>query len=80
MNSYHNEKKTCAQQILDIFLRYGQSVTSLETCLESELNVNGIVTGTLETTLQNLPLYKLTDTTEKPSIEHARQYLRCPGN
>jgi UTP--glucose-1-phosphate uridylyltransferase len=77
--SHHSEKKTCAQQLLDVFREYGQSVTSLETCLESELSVNGIVTGDLITNVQNITLYKLTDTSEKPSIEHARRYLRCRG-
>jgi UTP--glucose-1-phosphate uridylyltransferase len=49
-------------------------VTSLDTCPESELHLNGVVTGQLDANDQHL--YKLERIAEKPSVEFARQNLR----
>lgn len=69
--------RNCAQQLVDSYKVHGLSVTSLDTCPESELYLNGIATGERDST--DLHLYKLERIAEKPKIEFARANLRVEG-
>src|SRR5690606_15898633 len=71
------EKKNGVRQMLDVYEKYGCSVTGLSTCKKDELPYNGIVTGVLvEETNFGTKILKLKHTFEKPSIEYAREHLR----
>ena len=72
------QKKTCAQQLLHAYEQYGRSVTSIDTCKEVDLSLNGIVTGK-KVDEKHAFLYKLDKVAEKPSVDFARQNLRCEG-
>jgi UTP--glucose-1-phosphate uridylyltransferase len=72
--SYNNQ--TCAQTLVDVYNKHGKSATTLETCPESELSVNGIVIGDK---VEGDSVLNLTDTVEKPSVEYAREHLWVPG-
>ena len=41
----HDQQKTCAQQLVDVYEKFGKSVTSMGLCDEGELSVNGIING-----------------------------------
>lgn len=67
----------CVKQLLQVYEKYGCSVTSLDTVKESELPYNGILTGKLVAfTQSDAMILKVTDTVEKPDVETARQRLK----
>ena len=68
---------SCAEQLVDVYTRVGQSVTSLDLCHESELSLNGIVHGTPST--ESSRLFTLAQISEKPTVEFAQEHLRVEG-
>lgn len=75
--SSDSASRTCAQQLVDAYNVHGRSVTSLDTCPEKELHLNGIVTGKREANDQHI--YRLDRIAEKPKVDFARQNLRVEG-
>jgi UTP--glucose-1-phosphate uridylyltransferase len=68
---------SCAKQLVEIYTRVGQSVTSLDLCHESELSLNGIVYGSPST--ESPRLFTLAQISEKPTVEFAQEHLRVEG-
>ena len=68
----------CAGQVMDVFARYGASVTSVSYASEAELHRYGTLTGLLLPDTQP-PVYEITALVEKPTIEYAQAHLRTPG-
>ena len=68
---------SCAKQLADVYMKVGQSVTSLDLCHESELSVNGVVHG--NASVESPRLYTLTQISEKPTAEYAQEHLRVEG-
>ena len=68
---------SCAKQLVEIYTRVGQSVTSLDLCHESELSLNGIVHGSPAT--ESPRLFTLAQISEKPTVEFAQEHLRVKG-
>jgi len=75
--SSHRERKRCAQQVVEVFERTGQTVSSVKRTPAKMLSLYGTVQG------QPLPgeddLYRVTRMVEKPSPEVAARDLRTPG-
>lgn len=68
---------SCAKQLVDVYVKVGQSVTSLDLCHESELSVNGVVHG--NPCVESPRLYTLAQISEKPTVEYAQEHLRVEG-
>jgi UTP--glucose-1-phosphate uridylyltransferase len=65
------------KQLLQVYEKYGCSVTSIDTVKETELSLNGILTGQLVALTQSKAMIlKVTDTVEKPDVQTARQRLK----
>jgi len=74
---YHSKHPTltCSKQLVQAYLEHGNSVTSLTTCLEQDLHLNGIVKGKH----QDKSVLSLEKIVEKPSAEYARNNLVTEG-
>ncbi len=70
--------RPCAGQVMDVFTRYGASVTSVSYAPEAELHRFGTLTGPL-LPKTNPPVYEIEALVEKPTVEYARANLRAPG-
>jgi UTP--glucose-1-phosphate uridylyltransferase len=68
--------KSCASQMLNIYEKVQQSVVSLTTMPASVIHKAGCVTGVWQ---ENNSILQVTQLTEKPSVEYARQNLRVAG-
>jgi len=71
-----NNGKSCAQQLIEAYNRYGISVLGLRRTLEDEIGNFGTATGVW--TEENL-LINITEFAEKPTLDYARSNLRTPG-
>jgi UTP--glucose-1-phosphate uridylyltransferase len=69
-------EKSCASQILHIYEKVQQSVVSLTTMPASIIHKAGCVTGVWQ---DNDSILQVTQLSEKPSVEYARQHLRVAG-
>jgi UTP-glucose-1-phosphate uridylyltransferase/mevalonate kinase len=67
---------SCARQMVNAYERHGKSVVGLMSTPGSEIQHFGCVTGVWQE--RNLTL-ALTEFAEKPSLEHAREYLAVDG-
>jgi UTP--glucose-1-phosphate uridylyltransferase len=65
--------KSCASQILNIYEKVHQSVVSLTTMPASIIHKAGCVGGVWQ---ENNSILQVTQLSEKPSVEYARQHLR----
>jgi len=68
--------KSCASQILHIYEKVQQSVVGLTKMSTSIIHKAGCVTGEWQT---NNSILQVTQLSEKPSVEYARQHLRVAG-
>lgn len=67
----------CARQILDVFEKYGVSVSAVQQTPSELLHLFGTVRGTL---IQERPrVYDIDHIYEKPSVEYAEEHLRVAG-
>jgi UTP-glucose-1-phosphate uridylyltransferase/mevalonate kinase len=71
-----NNGKSCAQQLIEAYNRYGISVLGLRRTPEDEIGNFGTATGVW--TEENL-LINVTEFAEKPTLDYARSNLRTPG-
>ncbi len=71
-----NTENSCARQILDIYEQTKQSVVSLTTMPAEIIHKAGCVTGIWQ---EPHSIIKVTQLSEKPDIEYARQHLRVAG-
>jgi UTP--glucose-1-phosphate uridylyltransferase len=69
-------EKSCAKQILDIYLQVERSVIGLTTMPGEIIHKAGCIAGIWQ---DNNSLLSLTQIYEKPSFDYARQYLRVEG-
>lgn len=70
-------EKRCARQAVDVFERYGCSVSAVRQTPEDMLHLFGTVTG--KRIADDPPSYEVTLMKEKPNLEYAESYLRTPG-
>lgn len=68
-------EQSCARQVVDIYEKVNQSVVGLTTMPAEVLYQAGCVTGVW----QSNSLLRLTELSEKPEIEYARNHLRVEG-
>jgi UTP--glucose-1-phosphate uridylyltransferase len=68
--------KSCTQQLLDAYQKYGVNVLGLRRTPESEIANFGTVTGVW---IEDNQLLNVTEFVEKPTIDYARMNLRVPG-
>ena len=69
--------KSCAQQLVDVFHKYGGTVSGAKVTPSEMLQYFGTLTGELID--QENRIFEVTQLVEKPSIEYARQYLQVEG-
>ncbi|MCX8092845.1 MAG: sugar phosphate nucleotidyltransferase [Candidatus Goldbacteria bacterium] len=69
-------EKTCAQQLMDVFEKRGQSVVGLKVTLEEDIKHYGCVAGKWD--VKNTEI-TITEFYEKPDIEYARKHLHVDG-
>ncbi|WP_026733367.1 sugar phosphate nucleotidyltransferase [Fischerella sp. PCC 9605] len=69
-------KKSCARQVLEIYEKINQSVVGLTTIPAEILYKAGCVTGVWQ---EKGSILSLTQVSEKPTVEYARQHLRVEG-
>ncbi|AFY36152.1 UTP--glucose-1-phosphate uridylyltransferase [Calothrix sp. PCC 7507] len=69
-------EKSCARQVVDIYEQVNQSVIGLTTMPATIIHKAGCVTGVWQEL--NL-LLAVTQVSEKPTVEYARQHLRVAG-
>ncbi|MBD2253268.1 UTP--glucose-1-phosphate uridylyltransferase [Nostoc parmelioides] len=69
-------KKTCAQQVVEIYAQVHQSVVGLTIMPAAIINKAGCVTGLWQ---EFHSILEITQLAEKPSIDYAREYLRVEG-
>jgi UTP--glucose-1-phosphate uridylyltransferase len=69
-------ENSCASQVLDIYQQVNQSVVSLTTMPAEILHQAGCVTGIWR---EKNSILSVTQLSEKPTIEYARQHLRVEG-
>lgn len=69
-------KKSCARQVLEIYQKINQSVVGLTTIPAEILYKAGCVTGVWQ---EKGSILSLTQVSEKPTVEYARQHLRVEG-
>ncbi len=70
--------RRCAEQVLDVFDKYGASVSSVSYAAEADLHRYGTLTGPLLPDTQP-PVYEIKALVEKPTVDYARANLRTPG-
>ncbi|MBF2064677.1 MAG: UTP--glucose-1-phosphate uridylyltransferase [Calothrix sp. C42_A2020_038] len=70
------ENKSCAKQVLDIYDKVNHSVIGLTTVSSELLHKVGCVTGTWQ---QPNSILSITQVSEKPAIDYARENLRVEG-
>jgi UTP-glucose-1-phosphate uridylyltransferase/mevalonate kinase len=68
--------KSCAQQLLDVYQHYGQSVVGLRFTPENQIANFGTATGVW---LEENHVLSITEFSEKPTTDYARSNLRVPG-
>ena len=74
---YSSDTETsCAGQLLDVYKKVNQSVVSLTTLPAESLYKSGCVTGSWQDANSILSVTQLS---EKPTMEYARQHLRVEG-
>jgi UTP--glucose-1-phosphate uridylyltransferase len=74
---YHSgEARSCARQLLDAYHENGTSLLGLHHTPEAQVTSFGTVAGAW---IEPGRLLQVTEFTEKPSVEYARQNLRVPG-
>ena len=66
---------TPAQQVVDSYNTNGKSITSGDICKETDLGLNGILSGVSI----GPALYDVTKIAEKPTVDYAREQLKCEG-
>ncbi|WP_016878047.1 sugar phosphate nucleotidyltransferase [Chlorogloeopsis fritschii PCC 9212] len=69
-------KVSCARQVLEIYKQVNQSVVGLTTMPADMLYKAGCITGVWQ---QKNSIISLTQVSEKPTVEYARQHLRVEG-
>jgi UTP--glucose-1-phosphate uridylyltransferase len=69
-------KKSCVRQILDVYEKVHQSVVGLTKVSAELLHKFGCVTGVWQ---ELDSILSVTQVSEKPTLEYARQYLRVEG-
>jgi UTP--glucose-1-phosphate uridylyltransferase len=71
-----NTDKSCTQQLLEGYQKYGTSILGLRRTPESEIANFGTVTGVW---IEEGKILNITEFAEKPTIDYARTNLRIPG-
>lgn len=69
--------RRCAEQVLDLYNRYGCSVSAVKQTPEDLLHLYGTLTGVPLS--DNPPTYRVTNLLEKPGVEQAYAELRTEG-
>lgn len=69
--------RRCARQVVDVFTRTGQTISSVKPTPERLLHLFGTVRG--EPLPDEQGIYRVTALAEKPSAERAARDLRTPG-
>jgi len=64
----------CARQTIDVFLKYGKSVTTVMPTPEEQLKLFGTIQGGKIS--ENPEVFEVTILKEKPEVEYARKHLR----
>lgn len=72
-----NEKKRCAQQVIDTYSIARCAVSGVQQTPDDKLNLFGTVTGT--PLGSDPPTYDVTGIVEKPTIEYAAEHLQTSG-
>jgi UTP-glucose-1-phosphate uridylyltransferase/mevalonate kinase len=67
---------SCARQLLEAYMRHGQSLVGVRRTPETEIGSFGTVTGVW---LEDESLLNVTEFAEKPTPDYARTNLRVPG-
>ena len=67
---------SCARQILDVYDRVEHSVVGLKVTHADEIHNFGCATGTWQ---ESDTILSITEFSEKPAVEYARQRLRVEG-
>jgi UTP--glucose-1-phosphate uridylyltransferase len=70
------QKKSCTRQLLDIYEKVNHSVIGLTTVSSELLHKVGCVTGSWK---EKNSILSITQVSEKPGIDYARDYLRVDG-
>ncbi|MEP0763089.1 MAG: GHMP kinase, partial [Chloroflexota bacterium] len=68
--------RSCAQQVIDVFHQRGVSALGLRRTPEDQIANFGTATGTW---LEEGALLSITEFSEKPTVDYARECLRMPG-
>jgi UTP-glucose-1-phosphate uridylyltransferase len=71
-----NGSQNCAQQLLDAYNQHGISILGLRQTPESEIASFGTIAGVW---VDEPSLLSVTEFTEKPTVDYARNNLRIPG-
>lgn len=69
-----HEKRSCVQQVIDVFSRFNKSVFSVQRTPVDQLHLFGVVSGRMIGSGSRL--LEIEQIAEKPGIDYARQHLR----
>jgi len=69
-------ERSCARQLLDAYQQHGVSVVGMRLTPESQISNFGTVGGIW---VEDKQLLSVTEFSEKPTVDYARQNLRIPG-
>ncbi|MBN2092099.1 UTP--glucose-1-phosphate uridylyltransferase [candidate division KSB1 bacterium] len=72
-----NLEINCSKQLINIFEKYGATVSGVARTLASQLRYFGTVTGEWLNGFNEV--FRVKQLHEKPSIDYAREHLRMPG-
>ncbi len=67
----------CAKQLMDVFERYGVSVSAVNEAGESDLPYFGTIAGEFVDSVRGV--VRVSEIVEKPDVDYARRNLRVPG-
>jgi UTP--glucose-1-phosphate uridylyltransferase len=71
-----HEKRSCVQQVIDVFAQFNKSVFSVQRTPVDQLHLFGVVSGRMISS--DSRLFELDQIVEKPGIDYARQHLCVP--
>jgi UTP--glucose-1-phosphate uridylyltransferase len=71
-----NGEKSCSRQLIDAYQQHGMSILGLRRTPEDQIAHFGTVSGVW---IQKEELLNVSEFSEKPTIDYARQNLRVPG-
>jgi len=72
-----NRDRSCVQQILDLYSKYGPNLIGLREVQKSDIQSYGVVTG--DWMKQNRSILSVNEMVEKPKLQYADENLRTQG-